>query len=321
MLDVMAEERRMSQEPVHQIAYRLAGRLAAELEIEVKPFAALPMALWQSQGTRCSYAYPLATTGSWVCDQGANSTSMFLADVLISQHNQLLSADESHLLASTVQFAQAVLRFLRPYLPSQAMLMQASAKVAQVRMSFKDGWMCTRTLQFQPLPYRADHFVFQVTVPHSCKKLMQLDKENLAKTSTQLAQYLPNEEERDWFVRYIGRALCPADPLKCMLCLTDSLDTSVTPGNAGKSTLLRWIQAAVGDPSCSLNSGDALTVARSHTLAKHTLSTACSTGPAIRCFNELARAQGRGAAQQLDLGKLKYLTSGAKGASMLNQCW
>lgn len=300
----------MSQEPVHQIAYRLAGRLAAELAIEAEPFAALPLALWQNQGSRFSYAYPLPATGRWVGDQGVITTSMILADLLITKHNHLLSAKESHLLASAVQFPQAVLRFLRPYLPSQAMLMQTSARVAHVRMAFKDGWLDTSTLQFQPLPYCTDHFVFQVTVPHSFKQLMQLDEETLAQTSKQLAEYLPNKEERDWFVTYIGRALCPADPSKCMLCLTDSLEPSLTPGNAAKSTLLQWIQAAVGEAICSLSSGDCLTVARSQTLTKSQLSV-------IQCFDELTRAQGKGAAQKLDLGRVKFLTSGARAASLL----
>lgn len=307
----------MSQDAVHQRAYRLAGRLAAQLELEVEPFAELSLALWQTQGTRCSYAYPLPTTGRWVCDQGSNTTSIFLADVLISKHNQLLSADESHLLLSSVQFPQAVLRFLRPYLPSKPMLLQAAAKVAHVRLPLKDGWLDTQTLQFLPLPYRADHFVFQAAVPHSYKKLMQIDEKTLTQASTQLAQYLSNRDERDWFVRYMGRTLCPADPAKILLCLTDSLEPSLTPGNAAKSTLLRWIQAAVGDSTCSLSSGDALTVARSHMLDKSTVSTACSTGPAIQCFDELTRAQGKGAAQKLDLGKLKFFTSGAKAASLL----
>lgn len=52
-------------------------------------------------------------------------------------------------------------------------------------------------------------------------------------------------------------------------------------------------------------------------LAKSTLSTACSTAPAMQFFDELTRAQGKGAAQKLDLGKLKFFTSGARAASLL----
>lgn len=53
-------------------------------------------------------------------------------------------------------------------------------------------------------------------------------------------------EERDWLIRYLGRCLCPADGSKVLLCLTDSLSVDKHPGNAAKSTLLRWLQNSLG---------------------------------------------------------------------------
>lgn len=66
--------------PLDQMPYKLAHRLAMCLRLETDPLALLPLVVWRSQGAQCVYAFPLETTGRWVCDQGASVACMFLAD-------------------------------------------------------------------------------------------------------------------------------------------------------------------------------------------------------------------------------------------------
>lgn len=298
-------------QPSHQLPYKLAHRLAVCLRLEAEPLALLPLVVWRSQGAQCVYAFPLETTGRWVCDQGASVACMFLADFLSSHHRRLLSDREAHLLQASVHFAQAVLRCMQPYLPGKGVLMQAHTRVAHVRLPFKDGWLDAGSLAFNALPYQVDHYVFGATIAHSYEELMGLTPAYLEETAALLADYMPMQQERDWLVRYLGRCLCPADGSKALVVFTDSLDAANQPGNAAKSTLLRWVQTALGNSTCTISAGDLLTVARSHTTTA--VAEENGNGPSIQCFGELTRAQGNGAAQRLDYGRLKFLTNGSRG--------
>jgi len=119
-----------------------------------------------------------------------------------------------------------------------------------------------------------------------------------------LERYLPQAEERAWLLHYLGRCLCPSDGSKLLLFLTDGLDFS--QGNCGKSSLLAWLQMALGPDSALVASGHALTVARSGSLL------ASGGTQLLRMFDELGRAAGRSKQQQLDCAILKYLTSGKR---------
>lgn len=212
---------------------------------------------------------------------------------------------------ASVHFAQAVLRCMQPYLPCKGMLMQAHRRVAHARLPFKDGWLDASSLAFHALPYPADHYVFSATIPHSYMELIGLTPGYLEETAAQLADYLPLQQEREWLIRYLGRCLCPADGSKALVILTNSLEPTNQPGNAAKSTLMRWVQTALGNSTCAISAGDVLTVGRSHTTTAG--ADQCCDGPSIQCYDELTKAQGNGAAQRLDYGRLKFLTNGSRG--------
>lgn len=132
-----------------------------------------------------AYAFPLESTGRWVCEQGATVACMFLVDFLMQYHNHLLSEQE----VSLMQCPQALLRCMRPYLPNKDALMQAHSRVAHMRLPLTDGWLDSSSLTFRTLPYRTNHFVFGATVPHSYKMLMQLTPAYISDTVAQIADY------------------------------------------------------------------------------------------------------------------------------------
>lgn len=286
-------------------AYELGDHLTKYLRLAEKPLEHLPLAVWQERGcTQASYAFP-SCTGKWVAGQKATDAAIFLLRYLRTHHHELCCINTSR--QNSLQFALSLLRCLRPCLPNRDDVMARLHSVSHTRLSFRDGWLDTSTLQFHALPYRAEHMVFRAAVPFCYADLMQVQCRDIDVAMQLLTQYFPYEQERAWLLRYLGRCLCPADGCKSLVVFTDSLGS--TPGNAGKSSFLSWLHEAMGPASSTIASGQTLTLARSPTAWQKTDSPA---QPLVRVFDELTQCTGRSAKQQLDYGSLKYMCSGQR---------
>lgn len=285
-------------------AYTLGLRLADKLRLELEPFQHLPLAVWQDSSGQALYAFPSATTGRWLCAQRSTEASLYLAHWLTTTRSDLLTETDMRML-QRLQFSQAMLRALKPSLPDRAQLEEACSRVRHTRVPLVDGWIDTQTLTFTPLPYPPQLFVLQPVLRYAYKELMSVPQETLAQALGLLSEYLPVDGERDYFLRYIGRSLGSSDGHKVILALTDSLAT--TPGNSAKSTLLNWVQSTMTPAYCTLESAQLLTVGKSHRLMDRCQG---AEPPALKLFDELA--SGSLAAQQLDCGQLKFLSSGRR---------
>lgn len=308
----MPANKKSHVQPCLYEAYELGIHLTAHMQPETHPLKNLPLAICSTSNicqAAATYAFPSVASGRWVLFQKSTEASMFLSHWVIKHHKELLTESQQHLLSTSMQFAQTVLRCIKPFLPDQQALQEAHAKVCQARLAFRDGWLDTATLQFHALPYMHEHMVFHSTLPYTYQKLMQIKAETLQQASSLLTNYLPVEEERTWLIRYLARCLAPSDGHKVLLCLTDSLGDT-PPGNSAKSTLLSWLQSATGNESCSIQSGQALTIAHSigHAASNHSFN---AYAPLIQCYDEISRST-KVAAQQMNYSRLKYLTSGRK---------
>jgi hypothetical protein len=300
----MADATKAYSEPALRMVYGISTMLVQKLRLNEEPLVHLPLAVWRpSDRAKESYVFPTCS-GKWAFGQKATEASVFLVNHLLQHHAQLLQPSQCLLLSSSVPAALSVLRCLKPSLPGQHDIMRAHACAAH-RLAFCDGWLDTTTLDFHPLPFKPEHMVFAPTIPFCYAELMQVRPSETHRAMGMLCKYLPEPSERDWLLRYLGRCLCPADGCKHMVFFVDSMERAA--GNAGKSTLLSWLQSALGEVSCPLQSGQALTVAQSHSLH---LSSPLQ--PVVQIFDELSRCNSRCTARQLDYGALKFLCNGRR---------
>jgi hypothetical protein len=294
------------------LAYELAMHVAVKLQLETEPLKRLPLAICQKGANSCQpmYAFPSVISGKWLLFQRATEASMFIALWLSRNHTNLLTEEQWLSLKTSSQFAQTLLRCLRPSLPNAKILQEMHTKCCHKHLALTDGWIDTTTLLFKPLPYLQEHMVFQHALPFCYKQLMGVEPSQMEQALDVLSDYFPVQQERDWLIRYLGRCLSKNDGSKVLICLTDSLGNA--PGNSAKSTVLSWLQSALGTDSCTLSSGQSLTVG--HAMA-HAVSsdTAYMHRPLIQCFDEISRTNGKTtSAQQINYGQLKFLTSGRR---------
>jgi hypothetical protein len=147
-----------------------------------------------------------------------------------------------------------------------------------------------------------EHVVLKAALPFCYRQLMEVEPSKIEQAMGVLSDYFPVKQEREWLVSYLGRCLSPHDGSKMLLCLTDSLGD--VPGNSAKTTILNWLQSALGAGSCTIHSGQALTVG--HSMGHAAKSDAASlSGPLIQCYDEVNRCNAKGAsAQQINYGQL-----------------
>jgi hypothetical protein len=98
--------------------YELAVTLTGSLQLEARPLERLPLAVCNLHMSEATYAFPSATTGRWLLNQRATEASMFMAHWLVKHHRSSLCPDLCHALCTSLQFAQTLLRCLRPSLPT-----------------------------------------------------------------------------------------------------------------------------------------------------------------------------------------------------------
>jgi len=291
------------------MACELGAHLTKHLRLLQEPLKHLPLAVWRAEGSeRESFVFP-TSTGLWVMGQKATEASVFLMSHLLEHHKQLLTKGQVRLLTTSTPFLQSLLRCLKPNLPRKDAIIRSQAAVAHTRLALRDGWVDTDTMEFHPLPFKSQHMVFQPALPYCYAELEAISLADLEEAHAMFASYLPVQKERCWLLTFLGRCLCPPDGCKAVVVLTDSL--GAPQGNAGKSSLLAWIQACLGTNSCVLNSGQALTnactTARTVTAKAH---TPCQ--PLIRMFDELSRCNGKAQALQLNYGAIKHMSSGLR---------
>jgi len=147
-------------------AYTLSLELTAKLRLLQEPLRHLPLAVWHSSTAQPTYTFPAPGSGKWVTHQKATDASMFLSRHLSHNYPSLLTQRQLHLLVASVPFMLCLLRWLWPHLPTQHDVLQAHQRVCHQRLTFRNGWLDTSTLEFHTLPYQAAHMVFGPALPY-----------------------------------------------------------------------------------------------------------------------------------------------------------
>ena len=247
----------------------------------------------------------------------ATDAAAFLTEHVAVHHCQLLSTilpDNliCQLMTST-QAQLALLRALRPSLPTTADLKTAAAKAVALRIPFKDGYIDTKTHSFHPLPFITSHFVTAV-LPFCYADVARASHADTGAGTKLLASWFSDPGELQYLIRQLSRALAPkhGDTQKSIVMYVDTLGQQ--EGNRGKSTFLtRVIHGILGTTLCTVSHGDCLTCGQSSTYLKRRGNVPHPVS--VEAFDELST--GNTSAKQLDAGALKHMSGGTANTSNL----
>jgi hypothetical protein len=289
-------------------AYKLGQQLVRALQLHSHPLRSIPLVVTDDSSR--PYTFP-NQLGRWVPNQGATEAATFLAEHLTVHYDSLLTAAQGEALTKPA-YQLALLRSLRPCLPDLHHLQAAHRQQHNKRIPVLDGWIDSITCEFTSLPYSPDAIVTWPAI-NFCYKELLAAAPRLPDLWQLLHSWFPVEGELRWVLRYLAHTLAPKVTSKLIVLHTDSLGDGAQ-GNRGKSSWLSLLRETFGSRSCSIKSGDALTVARN---AGQSLEPPYA--PCIVCFDELQRP-GASHLRQLDWGLLKGMTSGRPPAPAVWIC-
>lgn len=295
---------------------RTASTVATHLQVHIHGLQALPLAQACSSQEDRPYTAPDAYLGRWT-SMSATDAAAFLTEHLVTHHcevmSRILSDSQFCSLMSSSQAQLALLRALRPSLPTTTDLRSHAAKAVALRIPFKDGYIDTTTHTFHPLPYRTSDYVSAV-LPLCYADVARVTQADMDAATKLLSSWFGEPAELRYVIRQLSRALAPrhGDTQKAILLHVDTLGASQQEGNRGKTTLLvGLLQGLFGSRLCTVSPGASLTNGQSsayikrRSLARHPI--------AIECFDELSSSGSQ--AKQLDVSMLKYLTGGNPSTS------